>query len=80
MQWSSPPDVAQRGELAAAVAAAMEKLPALQREALALRESDGLTFRQIAELLGIPAATVKSRVRYALSKLADKLKPFAPEA
>ncbi len=80
MQGSSPPDAAQRGELAAAVAVAMENLPPLQREVLALRESDGLTFRQIAELLDIPAGTVKSRVRYALLKLADELKPFAPEA
>ena len=58
---------------------ALGTLPAAQREALALRESEGLTFRQIADLLKVPAATVKSRVRYALIKLADELKAFRPE-
>lgn len=75
----SPPVIAQRAELAAAVGQAVARLPAEQREALALRESEGLTFNQIGQLLGVPAATVKSRVRYALMKLADELKPFGRE-
>ena len=74
-----PPQVAARGELADAIDRALGTLPAAQREALALRESEGLTFRQIADLLKVPAATVKSRVRYALIKLADELKAFRPE-
>lgn len=75
----SPQAAAARAELAAAVQAAVQRLPAEQREALALRESRGLTFRQIGELLGVSAPTVKSRVRYALMKLARELKAFAPE-
>ncbi len=70
----APAAAAERGELAAAVAAAMAKLPDEQREALSMRESRGLKFEQIAALLGVPAATVKSRVRYALLKLADELR------
>ena len=31
------------------------------------------------EVLGIPTATAKSRVRYALLKLAEELKPFRRE-
>lgn len=73
---SSPAEAAQRDEFAAAVCVAMAKLPPEQHEALALRESDGLTFPQIAKVLGIPAATVKSRVRYALKKLSAELKQF----
>jgi RNA polymerase sigma-70 factor (ECF subfamily) len=72
----SPSAAAERTELAGAVRAAMGKLPVEQREALSLRESRGLTFRQIAEMLGVPTATVKSRVRYALLKLADELEPY----
>ena len=68
-----------RAELAAALAGAMDRLPAPQREALALRESEGLSFPQIAQVLGVPVATVKSRVRYALMKLADELAPYQPE-
>ncbi len=76
----SPPLNAHRAELAVAVAGAIDKLPAEQREALAMRESEGLTFSQIAEILEIPIATAKSRVRYALLKLAELLKPFNPGA
>jgi len=31
--------------------------------------TDGLTFRQIAQVLEIPEATVKSRYRYAIDKI-----------
>jgi DNA-directed RNA polymerase specialized sigma24 family protein len=41
-----------------------------------LRESDGLTFPQIASVLDLPVATVKSRVRYALAKLAGELRSY----
>jgi RNA polymerase sigma factor (sigma-70 family) len=58
---------------------ALARLPDEQREALAMRESDGLTFPEIARLLELPLATVKSRVRYALTKLARELRAFAPE-
>jgi RNA polymerase sigma-70 factor (ECF subfamily) len=76
---SEPPDAAARGELVQAVARAVDRLPAEQREALALRESEGLTFAQIGQLLGVPPSTVKSRVRYALLKLAEELEPFQRE-
>ena len=78
--FPSPPVSAGRAELAEAVRAAMARLPGEQAEVLALRESRGLTFAQVAALLGIPVATAKSRVRYALLKLAEELRPFGPEA
>jgi RNA polymerase sigma-70 factor (ECF subfamily) len=73
---ANPVEQLQQQELAAALAAAMVALPDAQREALALRESDGLTFPQIASVLDLPVATVKSRVRYALAKLADELRSY----
>ncbi len=75
----APPTAAHRGELAEAIERAVADLPEPQREALALRESEGLTFGQIGEVLGVPAATAKSRVRYALLRLADTLAPYGPE-
>jgi RNA polymerase sigma-70 factor (ECF subfamily) len=66
-------------EFTTQMALAMTSLPPEQREALAMRESDGLTFIEIARLLDLPVATVKSRVRYALTKLANELRAFAPE-
>lgn len=75
----SPSAAAGRGELARAVGAALTTLPPEQREALAMRESESLSFVQIAHVLSIPVSTAKSRVRYALLKLADELKPFRSE-
>ncbi len=68
-----------RAELSAALDRAMETLPDEQREALALRESEQMTFREIGLLLNVPTATVKSRVRYALLKLAEQLQNHGPE-
>jgi RNA polymerase sigma-70 factor (ECF subfamily) len=75
----SPLEHAARGEMAAVLQAAVALMPDEQREALSLRESEGLTFAQIAGLLGVPCATVKSRVRYALLKLADAHQRFRQE-
>jgi len=76
----TPHAAAARSELCEAVRLAVAALPAEQREALALREGQGLKFRQVAAVLEIPIATAKSRVRYALLKLADELSRFRPEA
>ena len=75
----SPVASASGREFSIQMELAMAGLPAEQREALAMRESDGLTFSEIARLLELPVATVKSRVRYALTKLANELRAFAPE-
>jgi DNA-directed RNA polymerase specialized sigma24 family protein len=39
----------------------------------------GLTCTQVADVLGLPLGTVKSRLRYAMLKLARELEPFARE-
>jgi RNA polymerase sigma-70 factor (ECF subfamily) len=76
---AAPDAAAARDEFRRAVDRALERLPRPQREALALRESEGLTFADIAALLDVPVGTVKTRVRRALLKLADELSAFAPE-
>lgn len=48
---------------------ALRALPAEQREAISLKVDGGLTFAEIAALLGISANTAASRYRYALEKL-----------
>lgn len=55
------------------LARALEALPGEQREALELRTAGGLTFEQLGEVLGVPADTAASRVRYALEKLRRSL-------
>ena len=47
----------------------LQIIPAEQAEIVRLHCTDGLTFRQIAQVLEIPEATVKSRYRYAIDKI-----------
>jgi RNA polymerase sigma-70 factor, ECF subfamily len=53
----------------------IEALPAEQRTALRLAYFDGLTYRQVADALGIPEGTAKSRLRLGLSRLRTLLGP-----
>ncbi len=55
------------------VRAELERLPADQREAIELAYFGGRTYRQVAEELGIPEGTAKSRMRLGLRRVADAL-------
>ena len=55
---------------------ALDELPEDQREAFVMRQFQGLKFREISLVLGIPENTVKSRVRYALQSLRVSLSRF----
>ena len=52
---------------------ALASLPEEQREVVLLHNYEGMTFRRIGEVLGIPADTAASRHRYALAKLKERL-------
>jgi RNA polymerase sigma-70 factor (ECF subfamily) len=68
---------AERGQTSEVVAAAIAKLPPVYREALVLRDIEGLTYEEIAEILEVPGGTVRSRINRARLMLKDKLKGFA---
>lgn len=51
----------------------MRGLTDLQRESVALAYYSGYTYQQVAELLGAPLGTVKTRMRDGLAKLRDCL-------
>jgi RNA polymerase sigma-70 factor (ECF subfamily) len=70
---SSPHDQVMAAEAAAAVRAAVEKLPESQRRIVELAYFKGLTCREAAEAAGIPEGTAKSRLRLALAKLETAL-------
>jgi RNA polymerase sigma-70 factor (ECF subfamily) len=55
------------------------KLPTAQREALELAYFHGHTYRQVADVLGIPEGTAKSRLRLALQRIAEALHPEVSE-
>lgn len=58
---------------AAELAGALDRLPIEQARVVLLHALEGLTFREVAEVLGIPANTAASRYRYALARLREVL-------
>lgn len=63
-------------EIQRRVAAAVESLPSEQREVFLMRQLHGLSFQDIADVVGVPVNTVKSRMRYALERLQQALAEF----
>lgn len=63
----------ERREQAGVVRAAMDSLPEDQRKVIELAYFAGFTHTEIAELLSLPAGTVKGRMRLALAKLRTSL-------
>lgn len=71
------PEALVAGEaLATAIAAALDALPHLQREAFLLRAETDLTIDEIAQVTNTTRETVKSRLRYGLRRLRETLEPW----
>jgi len=66
-------DLVARREMSAAVRQAMTELPDEQRTAIMLKEYQGFTFQEIADLLDCPLSTVKTRLYQGLSVLRRRL-------
>ena len=64
-----PPDLAERRWLRAVIQAAVEEMSAPEREVLELAYDEGLTQAEIAQRLGWPLGTVKTRTRRGLLRL-----------
>jgi RNA polymerase sigma-70 factor (ECF subfamily) len=76
---STPADPEQEAILAERqkhVVAAFQALPEPQRRVLEMGFFNGLTHREIAERLGEPLGTVKSRIKMGMDKLKDSLRSF----
>lgn len=65
-----------RGEVRAALDAALSKLPDEQREVFLLREYGGMSFKEIAGMTGANINTVLGRMHLAVKKLREELSGF----
>ena len=68
--------VLEREQLQGAVGEAIATVPEKYRLALVLRDIEGLSYEEIAEVLGVPGGTVRSRINRARSMLKRKLQPL----
>jgi len=76
---SDPPAQAAKEELRQRVIAALGELDDEHRAVIVLRDIESLDYKQIAEVLGVPVGTVKSRLHRARLALRDKLEPWLSE-
>jgi RNA polymerase sigma-70 factor (ECF subfamily) len=72
----TPETVLAAKEIAAAVNSAMEALPDELRQAVTLREIEGLSYEEIAEAMNCPIGTVRSRIFRAREAISAKVKPM----
>lgn len=79
----SPSTAVEMSEFEIALRGALEAIPEDQREVFLLREREGLSYEEIAEVVGVPAKTVSTRLTRARARLrellADHLSPDREE-
>ncbi|WP_397408906.1 RNA polymerase sigma factor RpoE [Polaromonas sp.] len=74
---SETPEAVLAGkEIAQMVNAAMEALPEELRQAITLREIEGLSYEEIAEVMNCPIGTVRSRIFRAREAISARIKPL----
>ncbi len=72
----TPETVLAAKEIAAAVNQAMEALPEELRQAVTLREIEGLSYEEIAQVMDCPIGTVRSRIFRAREAISARVKPL----
>lgn len=73
---NSPERMLMSKQIADTVNAAMDRLPEDLRNAISLREIDGMSYEEIAQIMDCPIGTVRSRIFRAREAIAEKLKPL----
>lgn len=71
-----PESILAAKEIVAVVNAAMDALPADLKQAITLREIEGLSYDEIATAMDCPVGTVRSRIFRAREAISEKVKPL----
>jgi RNA polymerase sigma-70 factor (ECF subfamily) len=72
----TPEAVLASKEIAQMVNSAMDALPEELRQAITLREIEGLTYEEIADAMSCPIGTVRSRIFRAREAISQKIRPM----
>jgi RNA polymerase sigma-70 factor (ECF subfamily) len=72
----TPDAVLASKEIAEIINAAMDALPEELRQAITLREIEGLSYEEISEAMSCPIGTVRSRIFRAREAISEKVKPL----
>jgi RNA polymerase sigma-70 factor (ECF subfamily) len=73
---NSPERFLLRDELQSTVHSALAELPEDLRSAISLREFEGLSYEEIAEVMDCPVGTVRSRIFRARAAIDKQIKPL----
>ena len=73
---NTPENMLMSKQVASVVNAEMDRLPEELRTAITLREIEGLSYEDIAEIMNCPIGTVRSRIFRAREAIAGKLRPL----
>lgn len=76
MMGSNPRKAAIRRELMVRVEQALAQLPEYHRQVIVLREIEGLSYEEMAEVLEVPKGTIMSRLFHARRKMQVALQDF----
>lgn len=78
--WTDDPEaVLENAELRSVLDGALESLPEIYRTAFWLRDVEGMSNQEVADILGLTLPAVKSRVLRARLHLRDRLAPYFEE-
>jgi RNA polymerase sigma-70 factor (ECF subfamily) len=65
-----------RSELTEKIQAALDTLPEYHRAVILLREVEGLSYEEMAQVLDVPKGTIMSRLFHARRKMMEQLEPY----
>lgn len=78
-EWPSPERLYESKQIGSAMHNSIRKLPPKLRTVIILKEIEGLSYQEIADILEVSTGTVKSRISRAREELKQRLKKFTEQ-